>query len=626
MITAMRKELRESKTYMPGFYKSKNDGWERPTVSHAADMSRIQRKASCACGGGCPGCAEDEKQKTIQTRLQVSAPGDRYEQEADRVAEQIMQIPESSVQPERMATAPERMPSAMMNSIQRLPAGEAVIPDNSAAAPLDTGGGRSLRPETRQFVEPRFGVDFSNVRVHDDRQAQEKTSQLQARAFTSGNHIWLGANESENDKSLMAHELTHVVQQAAHADARSTVQRAITIVNPGAPAPHPPPEIVGLAGAMGLGFPSMRTAILATQTNALLAMSWINRLCPTGNWKVDGATGVVSSPDSATFCAEKPVAKHAHHSTSGTPTSCGCLCELTAPSSAVVNIHVADIFTVHRTKKELEAKRVREAKKGKSAKSGKSTKSDKKAESNEYPINLEDFGEGVHTSPSLPERPEHTVGVSGLELQISLGAGATDPVIPGAGRKQILHTPPWLIFGHEVCGHVRFDESHVSSDESYKTADESHVSSREGKSVIDIENRIRREHSTVANNLGMRLGYFHNKAPGGGRYYGGEYIVSADETLPSIAKRCGIPSADALKFIFRAKRVAFKKEEEEKKLTVNEKLFIEGIDWHEVISGETMTTIAKMWDIPLASLIRANPEVPDHNRIAPGQRLLIPVR
>ncbi|WP_187291916.1 eCIS core domain-containing protein [Nitrospina gracilis] len=74
-------------------------------------------------------------------------------------------------------------------------------------------GGRPLSSGLRSFVEPRLNQDFSNVRVHDAQQDREDATSLQARAFTYGNHIWVGKNESADDRRLMTHELVHVVQQ-----------------------------------------------------------------------------------------------------------------------------------------------------------------------------------------------------------------------------------------------------------------------------------------------------------------------------------------------------------------------------------------------------------------------------
>jgi hypothetical protein len=77
-----------------------------------------------------------------------------------------------------------------------------------------TDGGRTLSDETRDRQEPAFAASFENVRLHDDSRAHAAAQRLQARAFTCGNHVWLGRGESERDVRLMTHELTHVIQQA----------------------------------------------------------------------------------------------------------------------------------------------------------------------------------------------------------------------------------------------------------------------------------------------------------------------------------------------------------------------------------------------------------------------------
>lgn len=76
-------------------------------------------------------------------------------------------------------------------------------------------GGEPLPSSIRRRVEPVLGADLSHVRVHRGRDAAEKAAAINARAFTLGRHIWLGAGASASDTRLMAHELTHVVQQHA---------------------------------------------------------------------------------------------------------------------------------------------------------------------------------------------------------------------------------------------------------------------------------------------------------------------------------------------------------------------------------------------------------------------------
>ncbi len=83
------------------------------------------------------------------------------------------------------------------------------IPTASASAPLDR--------QTRDFMEPRFGSDFSDVRVHSDTAAAESAQALGADAYTTGRDIYFGAGkyapQSREGQHLLAHELTHTVQQ-----------------------------------------------------------------------------------------------------------------------------------------------------------------------------------------------------------------------------------------------------------------------------------------------------------------------------------------------------------------------------------------------------------------------------
>jgi len=186
------------------------------SVSHlSTGMPLLQRK--CACGGGCPRCQEN---LGIQTKLKIGKPGDKYEQEADRVAEQITQRTDSSVQTER------DHPSQGSN-IPRIAIASGIGLEAESNIRLNLEGGRPLSSATRQFMEPRFGKNLSHIRLHEDREAHRTASQIHARAFTYGHHIWLGDNENERDKKLIAHELTHVVQQE-NTDDFDYIQRFLT--------------------------------------------------------------------------------------------------------------------------------------------------------------------------------------------------------------------------------------------------------------------------------------------------------------------------------------------------------------------------------------------------------------
>lgn len=188
---------------------------ERDTVAGGTGGSR------CG-GGGCAGCA---LRRRLQPKLTVGAAGDLYEREADRVAERIVGGPVP--RPESMP-APEgpRVP------IRRLPADPGPGAGEVADAALPSGGGRPLSIATREYMEPRFGLDFAHVRVHAGPGADGLAARIGARAFTSGADIFLRGGEGEHDRHLMAHELTHVVQQQGEGPlvgrgAAPLVQRAI---------------------------------------------------------------------------------------------------------------------------------------------------------------------------------------------------------------------------------------------------------------------------------------------------------------------------------------------------------------------------------------------------------------
>lgn len=82
-----------------------------------------------------------------------------------------------------------------------------------ANVPAFSGGGEPLSPSIQSPIESSLGVNLQSVRVHTDAQAQNTASSFSARAFTYGNHIFLGPGERTTDLGLMAHESAHVVQQ-----------------------------------------------------------------------------------------------------------------------------------------------------------------------------------------------------------------------------------------------------------------------------------------------------------------------------------------------------------------------------------------------------------------------------
>jgi len=194
----------------------------------------------------------------IQTKLTINQPGDQYEQEADRIANQVIGSPSPvGLVPVRRNASPAIQRACACGGtcdkckedeehehIQRKP----TPPGNAAPATAPpivndvlSSSGQPLDSATRAFMEPRFGYDFSSVRIHSDEKAAASAQALGARAYTLGSHIVFSRGESSPADSaarqLMAHELTHVIQQQA-ASENATIMRA---PEKDKPAPPPPP-------------------------------------------------------------------------------------------------------------------------------------------------------------------------------------------------------------------------------------------------------------------------------------------------------------------------------------------------------------------------------------------------
>jgi hypothetical protein len=189
----------------------------------------LQRK--CACGKSASALAdqcEDCKRKKaigLQTKLAVSAPDDAYEREADQVAD--------AVSATGIASPPSRRPTR----IQRLPAGNALTAEAPPSVQQTLArSGRPLDPSARALLEPRLGVSFADVRVYDDAQSAESANDIDARAYTHGHDIVFAPGQytpqTPGGLHLLAHELTHVVQQNGArptAASASPVQRDLAI-------------------------------------------------------------------------------------------------------------------------------------------------------------------------------------------------------------------------------------------------------------------------------------------------------------------------------------------------------------------------------------------------------------
>jgi hypothetical protein len=183
---------------------------QKPSVT-LSPASLLQRK--CACGnhtiasGECEECRKKQR-LGLQTKLRVNEPGHIYEQEADRIADQVMAAPVQS----KVSGAPQRV-LRLAGQLPRLTDIASASVEQALANP-----GTPLEPALQQDMEHRFGYDFSGVRVHSGDAAEQSARDFKAHAYTVGRDIVFGVDRfapgTMKGRQLLAHELTHVVQQS----------------------------------------------------------------------------------------------------------------------------------------------------------------------------------------------------------------------------------------------------------------------------------------------------------------------------------------------------------------------------------------------------------------------------
>jgi Domain of unknown function (DUF4157)/Lysine-specific metallo-endopeptidase len=197
----------------------------------------------------------------IQARLQVGAVNDPLEREADQVADRIMQMPapasvsssasgevvrrkcqscgdeenqkrtvlrkcQSCSEEEEKSKKEEATPDKLSRKETGRPAAVDGPATPAMAGEVICSPGQPLDPATRAFFEPRFGYDFSRVRIHNDAPASAAAHAVNALAYTVGKDVVFGAAQFAPDTTkglhLLAHELTHVIQQSDRPNATRT--------------------------------------------------------------------------------------------------------------------------------------------------------------------------------------------------------------------------------------------------------------------------------------------------------------------------------------------------------------------------------------------------------------------
>jgi len=192
-----------------------------------AGQDRLQPKVDhCACGGSCPRCQ-------AKSNLKIGEPGDAYEREADAVADRVMRMSGGEVPVRPASSTLQRKCAACEKEDEE----QLLQPKNESSGAAAQGNvptvpstvhevlnspGQPLVGDTLVFFESRFGYDFAGVRVHSDAAAERSARDVNAKAYTVGHDVVFGAGQfapgTREGRRLLAHELTHVVQQNGSSD------------------------------------------------------------------------------------------------------------------------------------------------------------------------------------------------------------------------------------------------------------------------------------------------------------------------------------------------------------------------------------------------------------------------
>jgi Domain of unknown function (DUF4157) len=159
----------------------------------------------------------------IQRKLSIGAADDPMEKEADDMADKVMRMP--MPEPIHFSTTGDMINRKCAHcegkekEIRRKESHTKAVRTAPSIVHevINSPGGNPLDTDTRSFMETRFNYDFSNVKIHDNDLAAKSAGSINALAYTSGNNIVFNSGQyntgSDSGKRLLAHELTHVIQQ-----------------------------------------------------------------------------------------------------------------------------------------------------------------------------------------------------------------------------------------------------------------------------------------------------------------------------------------------------------------------------------------------------------------------------
>lgn len=259
--------------YTPTHIFESGHSWPKNESAHRTSSSSpiIHRKASCACGGGCPACENESN------ALRVSRPNDPAEIEADQIADRVMRMPVDDAKPKSNLADSSNAIHRKCNACEEeedeatetpLMRKEAFASSSPIPPPADTppsirnvisSGGQPLDKQTRSFFEPRFWHDLSSVRIHTDSSAGQSASAINASAYTLNNHVVFGSGEysphTDNGRHLIAHELAHVGQQYSGSTGAQRIHRQPEGRRRGGTRRPTRPQLCGRDSTQVPGFP-----------------------------------------------------------------------------------------------------------------------------------------------------------------------------------------------------------------------------------------------------------------------------------------------------------------------------------------------------------------------------------
>lgn len=360
-----------------------------------------------------------------------------------------------------------------------------VQPDSTSRRdPVDAAlasSGHPLDTASRDFMESRFQRDFSQVRIHTDAAAAASADALHAHAYTVGRDIVFNrgayAPHSETGRHLLAHELTHVVQQQA--STRPLLMPRVMAGRPTEPAPGEPA--------------SEGTA----PTRAQVLEDYLRRLSNGGTPTVDRTSGEVRMD--AEFCRQRGAGERfgsgfASGAERGARIGAYFLGVGAIPGALIGGL-IGAFAGLAGSQSQAEDS---------STPTGSTCLCDMVRSSNTWTVHLHNFPEPLNIQGSEIDQP--------LTSNLDNGAGfvvvptPTSPRLYGAATVsgRLENYEPWLILGHELCGHAWLRDRQRGSGDEEGTNQSEHLRHHR---TVERENRIRAEHGLEARGYRLRDPY-----------------------------------------------------------------------------------------------------------------------